>query len=321
MINKDKTNTKKLLDQLKNTGLRLTGTRVTILDIMLCAKESLSAEEIFIAARKKNPRIGIATIYRNIRMLEELGVIEKTASAENKNCYFLSGNIGNINNNHFKKPVLQKNRPKKASVYASGQLSLQGRQQDTDSLSFYNSGKIDKMQSQINEWMSELDKIRREKEFKLEEIISDVNKIDTVLQKHEYQSGNLIQMLLDFQEQYNWLPKHVLLYVSTKLKVPLTQIYGIASFYKFFNLEPRGRYQVIVCAGTACHVRGSVSLLQKITNVLKINPGDTTPDYKFTLDTVNCLGCCALGPVMMLNNKYYSNPSRKELEKLFDSVS
>jgi NADH-quinone oxidoreductase subunit E len=321
MINKDKTNTKKLLDQLKNTGLRLTGTRKTILDIIISTKKGLSAEEIFIAARKKDPSIGIATIYRNIRMLEELEIIEKTVTAENKNCYFLSGGIGNIKNNHFKKPVLQKGRPEKAGVYVSSLPDGQSSRIDAGSFSFYDSGKIDRMQSQLNEWMSELDKIRREKEFKVEEVINDVGKIDEVLQKHQYQSTNLIQMLLDFQGQYNWLPKHVLLYVSTKLKVPLTQVYGIASFYKFFNLEPRGKYQVLVCAGTACHVRGSVSLLQKITNVLKINPGDTTPDYKFTLDTVNCLGCCALGPVMMFNNKYYSNPSRKELEKLFASVA
>ena len=317
----EKTNIKNLLGQLKNIGFRLTGTRKTILDIIISAKEGLSAEEIFISARKKNPEIGIATIYRNIKILEELRIIERAVETENKNRYYLSDNIGNIKINYFKKSVTGQKQQKKAGVYASGISSPASRQQDTESFSFYDSGKIDRMQSQLNEWMSELDKIRREKEFKLEEIINDVSKIDAVLQKHQYSSGNLIQMLLDFQGQYNWLPKHVLLYVSTKLKVPLTQVYGIASFYKFFNLEPRGRYQVIVCAGTACHVRGSVSLLQRITNVLNINPGDTTPDYKFTLDTVNCLGCCALGPVMMFNNKYFSNPSRKELEKLFDSVA
>ncbi|MBM3700349.1 MAG: hypothetical protein FJW68_05475 [Actinobacteria bacterium] len=320
MVNMEKTNIKNLLGQLKNIGFRLTGTRKTILDIIISAKEGLSAEEIFISARKKNPEIGVATIYRNIKILEELMIIKRAGETENKNRYYLSENIGNLKINYFKKSVIGQKQQKKAGAYALVTSSPASRRQDTESFSFYNSGKIDRMQSQLNEWMSELDKIRREKEFKLEEIINDVSKIDAVLQKHQYSSENLIQMLLDFQGQYNWLPKHVLLYVSTKLKVPLTQVYGIASFYKFFNLEPRGRYQVIVCAGTACHVRGSVSLLQRITNVLNINPGDTTPDYKFTLDTVNCLGCCALGPVMMFNNKYFSNPSRKELEKLFDSV-
>jgi NADH-quinone oxidoreductase subunit E len=128
-------------------------------------------------------------------------------------------------------------------------------------------------------------------------------------------------MLIDFQTEYNWLPKHVLFYVGNKVNAPLSQIYSIASFYKFFNLEPRGKYQIIVCAGTACHVRGSMNLLQRIVNVLKIKPGDTTSDYKFTLDTVNCLGCCALGPVMLFNNKYYSNPSKKDIEKLFSSLA
>ncbi len=154
----------------------------------------------------------------------------------------------------------------------------------------------------------------------MEVLINDINKIDNVILKHENKKDNLIQMLIDFQTEYNWLPKHVLFYVGKKLEIPLTQIYSIASFYTFFNLEPKGKYSVIVCAGTACHVRGASSLLQRIINILKINPGNTTPDLKFTLDTVNCLGCCALGPVMMFNKKYYSNPSSKQLEKLFSSV-
>jgi NADH-quinone oxidoreductase subunit E len=169
--------------------------------------------------------------------------------------------------------------------------------------------------------MADLNKIRREKEIELEEIINDFGRIDKILEKHELNKNNLIQMLIDFQTEYNWLPKHVLFYVGNKVNAPLSQIYSIASFYKFFNLEPRGKYQIIVCAGTACHVRGSMNLLQRIVNVLKIKPGDTTSDYKFTLDTVNCLGCCALGPVMLFNNKYYSNPSKKDIEKLFSSLA
>jgi len=154
----------------------------------------------------------------------------------------------------------------------------------------------------------------------LDEIINNFGRIDKILEKHQHNRSNLIQILIDFQAEYNWLPKHVLIYAGEKINVPLTQVYNIASFYKFFTLEPRGKYQVVVCDGTACHVRGSINLLQRIVNILKINPGDTTQDYKFTLDTVNCLGCCALGPVMFFNKKYHSDPSTKELEKLFNSV-
>ncbi len=303
---------------IKDIGFRLTGTRKTILDTLTEIKKTLSAEEIFIFARKKDPGIGIATIYRNINMLTEHGFIKKISAEKNKTSYILSDDV-NSDKNTSKvntKVVQQFNNP------ASGLLTVvktlqNGRSNNND---YYDIAKIDKIQTQLNEWMSELNKISREKEFKLEEIINDFSKVDAVLEKHKYENGNLIQMLIDFQDDYNWLPKHVLLYVSNKMNIPLTQIYGIASFYKFFNLEPRGKYQILVCAGTACHVRGSINLLQRIVNVIKIEPGDTTSDLKFTLDTVNCLGCCALGPVMMFNNKYYSNPSRKELENLFDSV-
>jgi len=162
--------------------------------------------------------------------------------------------------------------------------------------------------------------MKSEKEIELEEMINDFGKIDKILERHEFKENNLIQMLLDFQSEYNWLPKHVLFYTGNKLNITLTQIYSIASFYKFFNLEPRGKYSIIVCTGTACHVRGSVNLLQRIINILSIKPGETTRDYKFTLDTVNCLGCCALGPVMVLRDIYYSNPSSRQLEKLFNEL-
>ena len=137
------------------------------------------------------------------------------------------------------------------------------------------------------------------------------------IERYDFQGSNLIQMLLDVQAEYNWLPKHALYHIGDKLDVPLTRVYNIASFYKFFNLEPRGKHSIVVCTGTACHVRGSMSLLQRIVNVLDVKPGDTTEDMKFTLDTVNCLGVCALGPVMMLDKQYYSDPSISKLKKIF----
>jgi NADH-quinone oxidoreductase subunit E len=303
--------------KIKNTGFRLTSSRKTILGIIAKTRDDLTTEEIFILAHKKTPGIGIATVYRTIILLEKFNIIEKAHFENNKAKYRIKHNanvISQIQKNKKQKinPLLISNpdllEPKRNYSYSS----------KTDT--YQDTIRINNIQTQLNEWANELNKIKSEKEMELEEIINDFGKIDKILERHEFGKNNLIQMLIDFQSEYNWLPKHVLFYVREKLNVPLTQIYGIASFYKFFNLEPRGKYQITVCAGTACHVRGSINLLQRIVNFLGIKPGDTTTDYKFTLDTVNCLGCCALGPVMLFNNKYYSNPDTKKLESLLGSV-
>jgi len=129
----------------------------------------------------------------------------------------------------------------------------------------------------------------------------------------------LIQMLLAIQKQNHWLPEDALTWVSRKLGVSSTQIYNIATFYKAFSLKPQGRHEVAVCMGTACHVRGAPRLLDKVMDVLQIRPGETSRDLEFSLKTVNCLGCCALGPVLMVDEKYYSNPSIDELKETFDA--
>ncbi len=129
----------------------------------------------------------------------------------------------------------------------------------------------------------------------------------------------LIQMLLAIQRENRWLSKDALVWVSRKLGVPLTQIYHIATFYKAFSLKPQGRHSVSVCMGTACHVRGAPRLLDKVMETLKIRPGETSRDLQFTLNTVNCLGCCALGPVMMVDGKYHSNPSASKLKEIFEA--
>jgi NADH-quinone oxidoreductase subunit E len=129
----------------------------------------------------------------------------------------------------------------------------------------------------------------------------------------------LIQMLLAIQKENRWLSNDALAWVSQKLGVPLTQVYHIATFYKAFSLKPQGRHLVSVCMGTACHVRGAVGLLDKTVDTLKIKPGETSRDMRFTLNTVNCLGCCALGPVLMVDGKYHSNPSAGKLKEIFES--
>jgi NADH-quinone oxidoreductase subunit E len=132
-------------------------------------------------------------------------------------------------------------------------------------------------------------------------------------------SSMLIQALLAIQKQNNWLPEAALDWVSKKIGVSMSQIYHVATFYKAFSLKPQGRHEVAVCLGTACHVRGAARLLDKVMDSLQIKPDQTSTDLAFSLKTVNCLGCCALGPVMMVDGKYYSNPSSEKLKEIFDS--
>ena len=131
----------------------------------------------------------------------------------------------------------------------------------------------------------------------------DNGKIDKIVDKYEGDAGSLIQVLLEIQSEYRWLPKEALERVSEKLKVPLNRIQHIVTFYKAFSLVPKGRHEVHVCTGTACHVRGAPRLLDSVQDLIGIRPGETDLDLKFSLETVNCLGCCALGPVMEIDGK------------------
>ena len=130
-------------------------------------------------------------------------------------------------------------------------------------------------------------------------------KIGQIIDKYQGDSSALIQVLLEIQSENHWLPKEALDKVSKNLEVPLNQIQHITTFYKAFSLIPRGRHEVQICLGTACHVRGGPRILDRVEEVLGIQAGQTTTDMKFTLETVNCLGCCALGPVMVVDGKYH----------------
>lgn len=133
----------------------------------------------------------------------------------------------------------------------------------------------------------------------------EISRIDQIIDKYEGEEGILIQLLLDIQQELNWIPREVAERISQRLNIPQSQIYRVASFYTAMSLTPRGRHLVSVCMGTACHVRGSPRLLDRITDILKIQPEETSADGRFTLKTVNCLGCCALGPVMEIDGKYH----------------
>jgi NADH-quinone oxidoreductase subunit E len=130
--------------------------------------------------------------------------------------------------------------------------------------------------------------------------------VDSILQKYKYQHQSLISMMQDIQRVKNYLPSDTLRYISQKLEIPLSQIYHIATFYKSFSLKPRGRHIIRVCLGTACHLSGAVKNREQIERLLHIDDGETTQDGLFSLETVNCLGTCALAPVTMVNEDYYA---------------
>ena len=129
----------------------------------------------------------------------------------------------------------------------------------------------------------------------------DNDRIDQIIDKHGGEASSLIQVLLDIQSDNHWLPKEALDRVSQKLEVPLARIQHIATFYKAFSLVPKGRHEIHICMGTACHVRGAPRVLDTVQELTGIKPGETDLDLKFSLETVNCLGCCALGPVVEID--------------------
>jgi len=130
-------------------------------------------------------------------------------------------------------------------------------------------------------------------------------KIDRILRRHQNQKSALISILQDIQTEYNYLPKEALERVAGGIGVPLSRVYSTGTFFRAFSLEPRGKHLITVCLGTACHVRGASRIMEEIERILGIKPGDTTEDGNFTLETVNCLGCCAIGPIMVVDDKYF----------------
>ena len=149
---------------------------------------------------------------------------------------------------------------------------------------------------------------------KVSTVATDSSKTDKIIAKYQGDAGSLIQVLLEIQRENRWLPKEALEKVSKQLKVPLNRIQHIVTFYKAFSLVPRGRHEVHVCTGTACHVRGAPRLLDSVQDLIGIRPGETDMDLKFSLETVNCLGCCALGPVMVIDGEYHGKmtPAKSE---------
>ncbi len=137
----------------------------------------------------------------------------------------------------------------------------------------------------------------------------DHDRIDQIIDKHQGEASSLIQVLLEIQTENHWLPKEALERVRERLGIPLARIQHIVTFYKAFSLVPKGRHQVHICMGTACHVRGAPRVLDTLQDLTGINPGETDMEMKFSLETVNCLGCCALGPVIEIDGKTHGKVS------------
>lgn len=140
----------------------------------------------------------------------------------------------------------------------------------------------------------------------------DKDRVDQIIDKHHGEASSLIQVMLDIQGENRWLPKEALERIRERLEVPYTRIQHIATFYKAFSLVPKGRHEIHICMGTACHVRGAPRLLDSVQDLTGIKPGETDLDLKFSLETVNCLGCCALGPVMEIDGKAHGKMTPSE---------
>jgi len=140
--------------------------------------------------------------------------------------------------------------------------------------------------------------------------------ITSIVDKYEAKPTALIMILQDIQKHYRYLPIDALKMVSQKMNLPLAQIYGVATFYKSFSLKPKGRNHICVCTGTACHVRQADVILSKLELELKIKAGETTPDNEYSFETVNCLGACALGPLVTANDVYYGNMDVTKVDRM-----
>ena len=144
--------------------------------------------------------------------------------------------------------------------------------------------------------------------------------IKEIVSNHKGELGALISILEDIQDRYHYLPEEALRIVAGETGRSLVDIYGVATFYKAFSLKPRGKHHISVCMGTACHVRSAPGIVDEFTLQLGLRPGETTQDGEFTLETVNCLGTCALGPIVLADGHYFSNVKRQDVKKILPKI-
>jgi NADH:ubiquinone oxidoreductase subunit E len=149
----------------------------------------------------------------------------------------------------------------------------------------------------------------------------NLNSVDLIVDKYQEKRTALIGILHDVQDRYKHLPDEALKMVASRLRMDINEIYGVATFYKSFTLTPQGKHSITLCLGTACHVRGGPRILRELKGLLHIEPGQTTADRQFSLNVVNCLGVCAIGPVMMVDGKFYGGMNSIRAKKMIEKLN
>ncbi len=144
--------------------------------------------------------------------------------------------------------------------------------------------------------------------------------ISKIVAEYRAKPAALIMVLQDIQKHFHYLPVEALRAVAQKMNLPIAQIYGVATFYKAFSLTPKGKHHVCVCTGTACHVRQATVIVDNLTRALKIEAGETTPDGKISFETVNCMGACALGPLVTVDEQYHGNMTVSKLMQILEEL-
>lgn len=144
-----------------------------------------------------------------------------------------------------------------------------------------------------------------------------MDKVDSILQKYNYNKQFLIAVMQDVQKEYHYLPQRILSYIAEKLNISEAKIYGVATFYENFSLQPKGKYVIKICNGTACHVRKSVPILEEFRNILGLSEEKpTSDDMMFTVETVSCLGACGLAPVCTINDEVHPNMTKEKAREI-----
>lgn len=150
--------------------------------------------------------------------------------------------------------------------------------------------------------------------------MEETDKLPGLIQKYRDENGTVIGLLQDIHEAYGYLPEQLLNQVVDEIAVPLSTLYSLATFYSSFRLEPMGKHHIRSCVGTACHVKGAPFVVSTIERELGIKAGETTPDGEFTFDTVNCLGACALAPLVVIDDEYHGKVNQDKIRKILNDV-
>ncbi|MBN1106404.1 MAG: NADH-quinone oxidoreductase subunit NuoE [Deltaproteobacteria bacterium] len=165
--------------------------------------------------------------------------------------------------------------------------------------------------------MGEALRVTQDEEFSPEEWAA----VEGIIGRYRSKPGALIPVLEEVQERIGYLPRSVLVRVALGLRLPFSEVYGVVTFYSFFTMAPRGRHTIRCCLGTACYVRGGKKNLEKLRETLKLDPGETTRDRRFSLETVRCLGACGLAPVMMVDDDTYRQVKPSQISAILDAYA